>query len=144
MMGLLGGGVIWIISVLKVGIGDVISNLLLGWLGYSPYFSTSANSANVLNDLLSVTWLLAVIGGLLVWAIIGGLAVLRHAVLRLLLWRSHTFPWQAAPFLKDARARILVQRVGGGYRFVHRLLLDYFADLQAGTSAPSPPTAPPP
>ncbi len=72
-------------------------------------------------------WLLAVSGGLLVWASYGGLAILRHAVLRLLLRRTHTFPWRAAPFLEDAKARILLRRVGGGYSFMHRLLLDYFA-----------------
>jgi len=55
-------------------------------------------------------------------------AVLRHYILRFYLWRTHLFPWNAVRFLDDARSRMLLQRVGGGYSFVHRLLLDYFDD----------------
>lgn len=150
-MGLLSGGIIWLISMLVFGLQGGLGNMLDYWLGL-PYSGLPNNVlSGTLNQALSdardfglnIGWLLAVSGGLLVWTMMGGLAVLRHSVLRLLLWRLHTFPWQAARFLEDARARILVQRVGGGYRFIHRLLLDYFADLQTGTSAPSPPTAPP-
>jgi len=65
----------------------------------------------------------------------GGLAVLRHYVIRLLLAHVHSFPWRAPQFLEEATARILLRRVGGGYTFVHRLLLEYFATLD---------TAPPP
>jgi eukaryotic-like serine/threonine-protein kinase len=32
-------------------------------------------------------------------------------------------------FLDYAADHVLLQRVGGGYRFVHILLRDYFADL---------------
>jgi DNA polymerase III delta prime subunit len=64
-------------------------------------------------------------------------AVLQHYILRFWLWRSHLFPLQAVPFLEDATARILLRRVGGGYSFTHRLLLDYFADLKKTSSAPS-------
>jgi hypothetical protein len=55
------------------------------------------------------------------------MAILRHAVLRLLLQRTHTFPLKAVPFLEDAKTRILLRREGGGYSFMHRLLLEYFA-----------------
>ncbi len=72
-------------------------------------------------------------GGLLAWVVSGGLAVLRHYVIRFLLARSHTFPWHAPRFLEEATARILLRRVGGGYSFPHRLLLDYFADLPQET-----------
>ena len=65
---------------------------------------------------------------LIVWVAAGGLTILRHYLLRLLLARSHTFPWQARSFLDDATARVLLRRIGGGYGFVHRRLLDYFAN----------------
>lgn len=56
-------------------------------------------------------------------------------LLRFWLWRSHLFPWRRVSFLKDATARILLRQVGDGYSFTHRLLLDYFADLdQKGSS----------
>jgi hypothetical protein len=55
--------------------------------------------------------------------------VVQHYTLRFWLRRSQVFPWRAVDFLEDARARHFLLRVGGGYRFAHRLLLDYFADL---------------
>jgi hypothetical protein len=64
----------------------------------------------------------------------GGWAVLRHVVLRWVLHRRYVFPWHAQVFLNDATARILVRRVGGGYSFIHRLLLEYFANLDDGNS----------
>lgn len=63
----------------------------------------------------------------------GLLVVVRHFVLRIWLWRTEVFPWNAPRFLDDARARILLRRIGGGYSFTHRLLLDYFADLNMVT-----------
>jgi GTPase SAR1 family protein len=55
---------------------------------------------------------------------------LKLYILRFYLWRTHTFPWKAVSFLENATARILLRRVGSGYSFIHRLLLDYFADLE--------------
>lgn len=59
----------------------------------------------------------------------GGLVVIQHYVLRFLLWRAGLLPWGLVPFLDGAVERIFLRRVGGGYIFVHRLLLDYFAGL---------------
>lgn len=36
-------------------------------------------------------------------------------------------PWIYPHFLDYAAERILLRKVGGGYIFVHRLLLEYFA-----------------
>jgi hypothetical protein len=33
-------------------------------------------------------------------------------------------------FLDEAAERLLLRKVGGGYIFVHRLLLEYFASLE--------------
>jgi hypothetical protein len=43
-------------------------------------------------------------------------------------------PWQALAFFNDACDRALLKRVGGTYRFIHRLALEYFADLSAEPS----------
>ena len=67
--------------------------------------------------------------GLLVGLLIGGWACIQHTVLRLLLWRSGAIPWNYSQFLDFATERILLRKVGGGYIFVHRMLLDYFASL---------------
>ncbi|GHO83567.1 NACHT domain-containing protein [Dictyobacter formicarum] len=67
--------------------------------------------------------------GLLVGLLIGGWACIQHIVLRVLLWRSEAMPRNYAKFLDFATERILLRKVGGGYIFVHRLLLDYFAAM---------------
>jgi hypothetical protein len=59
----------------------------------------------------------------------GGLASFRHYVLRFLLWRAGSVPWRYVPFLDYAAECILLRKVGGGYIFIHRLLLEYFASL---------------
>jgi len=71
--------------------------------------------------------IVGVSAGLLTGLQRGGLACLRHYVLRLLLWRTGSVPWLYAQFLDYAAEHILLRKVGGGYIFLHRLLLDYFA-----------------
>jgi NACHT domain len=71
--------------------------------------------------------------GLLVGLLIGGWACIQHTVLRVLLWRSGAIPWNYSQFLDFATERILLRKVGGGYIFVHRLLLDYFSSLVPGS-----------
>ncbi|SRR6266487_127945 len=61
----------------------------------------------------------------------GGLICIQHVILRILLWRSGSIPWNYPRFLDYAAERILLRKVGGGYIFVHRLLLDYFASLDS-------------
>lgn len=72
-------------------------------------------------------------GGILSGFLYGGLICLRHLVLRVLLWRTHVFPWKATAFLDDATTRVLLRRVGSGYSFSHRLLMDYFVELERET-----------
>ncbi len=59
----------------------------------------------------------------------GGVAVLSHFLLRYYLWRSGVIPWNFVTFLDFAASRILLRRIGGGYMFYHRLILEYFASL---------------
>ncbi len=84
--------------------------------------------------------------GLIFGLVGGGLAYLQHYGLRFLLWRSGAMPWRYVRFLKETTERILLQRVGGGYRFIHPLFLDYFASLGTPVpplSVPSPPSRQP-
>jgi NACHT domain len=81
-----------------------------------------------LNYGLNFGWFAGLCGGLLAWSMYGGLATVRHYSIRLLLSQAHTFPRHIQAFLDDATTRILLRRVGGGYSFAHRLLLDHFAD----------------
>ena len=56
----------------------------------------------------------------------GLLAYLQHRRLRAILHDRGSFPADAAGFLNLAAERNLLRKVGGGYTFVHALLLDYF------------------
>ena len=57
----------------------------------------------------------------------GGLDAIEHLTLRLLLrWRGF-IPRRYADFLDYATRLIFLQKVGSGYIFIHRQLLDYFA-----------------
>ena len=57
----------------------------------------------------------------------GFLAWLQHWRLRSILHDRGDFPDDATAFLNLAAERNLLRKVGGGYTFVHALLLDYFS-----------------
>jgi hypothetical protein len=59
----------------------------------------------------------------------GGRAWLHHFALRLVLWYNNFAPLRYIRFLDYATARIFLHKVGGGYIFIHRYLLEYFASL---------------
>lgn len=62
-------------------------------------------------------------------SLFGGIAVSKHVFLRLISRRRNQMPMNIAKFLDYASSRILMRKVGGGYVFIHRLLLEYFAEL---------------
>jgi hypothetical protein len=57
----------------------------------------------------------------------GGQDAIQHGVLRMILVRQRYIPRRYDGFLDHSVRLVLLQKVGGGYRFVHRLLQDYFA-----------------
>lgn len=67
--------------------------------------------------------------GLMVGLVFGGGACIQHFVLRWILKQKGSLPWRYARFLEEVKGYALLQRVGGGYQFVHLLLQDYFASL---------------
>jgi transcriptional regulator with XRE-family HTH domain/energy-coupling factor transporter ATP-binding protein EcfA2 len=72
--------------------------------------------------------------GAFFWLLSGGIACIQHLLLRILLWRRGSIPWNYTRFLNGAADLGLLHRVGGGYVFFHRLLQEYFATLDG--SAP--------
>ncbi len=60
---------------------------------------------------------------------LGGMDVIQHYVLRRLLVREQHAPWKYSSFLDYASDRIFLRKVGGGYIFVHRLLMEHFAAM---------------
>ena len=69
-----------------------------------------------------------------------GFVCFQHLILRFLLWRSGCIPWNYARFLDYAAERIFLQKVGGGYIFVHRTLLEHFAQMNQVSTVPIPVT----
>ena len=75
------------------------------------------------------------LGSGLFFGLVGGLqngssAYLKHYVLRFLLWRNDYAPLNYIRFLDYAAERVFLRKVGGGYIFTHRLLMEYFATLE--------------
>jgi hypothetical protein len=68
----------------------------------------------------------------------GGGNLVKHFLIRWLLWANGDIPWNYSQFLDYAAGRVLLRKVGGGYIFMHRLLQAYFANL-----APAGPAQPP-
>lgn len=58
----------------------------------------------------------------------GGAACLQQLIVRSILRSAEKLPWNLARILDHATDRIILQRVGGGYIFQHRLLQEYFAN----------------
>lgn len=73
--------------------------------------------------------MLGLVFGLLASLWFGGLDIIQHFTLRFILCLNGIMPWNYARFLDYAAERIFLRKVGGGYIFIHRLLLEYFAAL---------------
>ena len=78
------------------------------------------------------------LGGLLVGLRFGGFAALQHIALRILLAHRCHAPWNFATCLDEAVSRSLMTRVGGGYRFYHRQLQEYFTTHEQPTLPVAP------
>jgi CHAT domain/NACHT domain len=63
-------------------------------------------------------------------ALIPGISVIKHITLRVILYLKKYIPWNYARFLDYATERIFLQKVGGGYIFIHRLLQEHFSSLK--------------
>jgi hypothetical protein len=90
-------------------------------VGYINEIPANSDVIYGVGDAAAVTYLF--------WLINGGFATVQHLMLRIRLWQTGSMSWRYVRFLDYAYERILLRRVGGGYMFVHKLLLDYFASL---------------
>jgi hypothetical protein len=76
----------------------------------------------------SILGTLTILGPLLL-LMYGWDAVIKHYVLRIILSKNGNIPWKLIPFLNHCVDLIFLRRVGGGYIFIHRLLMEHFADM---------------
>ena len=75
--------------------------------------------------------------GLLVGGVMGcflslvpGIACIQHFTLRLILFIKNNAPWNYSNFLNYSTERLFIQKVGGGYIFIHRMLMEHFAQMK--------------
>ncbi|GAB4446267.1 MAG: hypothetical protein OHK0015_49350 [Chloroflexi bacterium OHK40] len=122
------------------GVGD-LAFLILGWLQAQtgvPIISDGRGPAG------SMPWLetragvaLVAIGGLILTTLrYGGDTVGKHLALRWVLALGDKLPWRVERFLDECEERVLMRRIGGGYAFIHRLILEHFANSTAGREPP--------
>jgi hypothetical protein len=60
---------------------------------------------------------------------LGGLDVIKHYILRSILYLTGQIPRKYSHFLDHANQLNFLQKVGGGYIFLHRLLLEHFGAI---------------
>ncbi len=92
-LGLLGAAIIVGISFLTSAIGSELSYTL-----YIAMYHASAEVSYTWDLGLGDFWLCGLSAWFVLWLATGGLTILRHYTLRLLLARSHTFPLRAQRF----------------------------------------------
>jgi len=109
--GLIGGAVVPIVAI----------------VGSRDYFT----SETVIGITLFCILFIAVVGAFA----FGGLAVIQHFTLRLILACTGVIPWRYARFLNFAARQLLLQRVGPGYRFIHDLVLERIASEDIAQTA---------
>jgi hypothetical protein len=131
--GLIFGGLV----VLLVGIWGMQLTQSFLWQAYE---SSGAGDHPMVDQ--SSEWnlagagLLAMFSFFLLWVAVcagaryGGFDVIKHFILRFFLWQRSVGPLNYRRFLDDLVRLVLIQKVGGGYIFIHRLLLDYFAQCR--------------
>jgi hypothetical protein len=66
----------------------------------------------------------------------GGLTVIKHLILRFMLRLTGKTPTNLTDFLDYSSESILMRKVGGGYMFIHRMLMDYFAESERAKEKP--------
>jgi hypothetical protein len=114
---------------IKLSLKNSFIAFLIAWLAISLSVGLSVGLIlglrNGLMGQLAIAWMT----GLIIGLNRGGSAVVKHYALRLILWLSGYTPRNFVAFLDHCTKLILLKKVGGGYIFIHRILLEYFADI---------------
>ncbi|MCC6615595.1 MAG: NACHT domain-containing protein [Anaerolineae bacterium] len=123
----------------SLGLGGAMAN---GLIGFSSVLDRTTPSQGIWDTFLLglimaptlglAGWLLAgqVFGsslGLAIGLTRGPFDIIRHLILRCLLYAEQNTPLRFDKLLYHARDRRLMRQVGGGFIFIHRYVLEYFA-----------------
>jgi hypothetical protein len=117
------------------GIWKSLQNVVIDWLfvglSFGLIFGLIFGLFGVLFGGLSVGLIIGLSVGLSVGLIFGMIVTgqdrISPFILRFILYPNGYIPWNYARFLDYATDRLFLQRVGGGYRFMHDLLRQHFA-----------------
>lgn len=124
---LLGGGA-WLLFGIFFGVVySVLLHLIFHLFGI-PYSEYSRYFPKDTGIVMGLTYGLIV--GAFFWLRNGGTACILHFSLRLLLWQAGCTPWCYSRFLDYAAQQVILQKLGGGYIFIHRLLLEHFEKFE--------------
>ena len=85
----------------------------------------------LINEVLVTNLATGLLFGILIGVVRSGTPAIKHLVLRVILWFNGYISWNYAKFLDYSTNRLFLQRVGGGYRFMHDSLRQHFAQKYA-------------
>ncbi len=122
--GTIGGSISGLVFYIDLWIRNNIGKEIIWWI-----YVDSTDPATELFFGLKIGLSVGLIGGLINGQSLG-LICLQHLILRIILSCNGYIPWNYARFLDYASERIFLQKVGGGYIFIHRLLLEHFSSLR--------------
>jgi len=122
--------------MLVVGFYSCLLGGLAGFLAFIEGFTNVLIGSSTIGGLvISVVYRLGIglgagVGiGLYAGLFYGGAAYIQHFILRLFLYQSNSIPLNYVTFLDHCVDLIFLRRVGGGYIFIHRLLMEHFAEM---------------
>ncbi|OAB56069.1 hypothetical protein AY600_09030 [Phormidium willei BDU 130791] len=113
------------------GIYNRLINSLIFSIVFMPFGILIPTALHYFDRQMQLSQILALgaVMGFLMGAITSGLgSAIQHLAPRITLWLFGYAPWNYSKFLRYCTDRGFLQRVGGGYRFVHALLRDHFAE----------------
>jgi hypothetical protein len=90
---------------------------LAGGLTAPDYFIASTIAASYFGFFITILFL-------------GGFNAIVHYEIRTVLYFCKKVPLHLVDFLDHCVDRIFLQKVGGGYIFIHRMLMEYFSELE--------------
>jgi len=120
-----------LIITLAVGFSEGLLVLIVALL-FSE-FNLESITFNFIVTLARVYLVDGLIAGLIGSMMSGGGTVIQHFTLRFLLFLDGKLPWGLTPFLDSTVNHIILRRIGGGYSFIHRILLEYFVMVQSAS-----------
>jgi len=108
-----------------------IKNFLISFVLFGSTFGLAIGLLRTIAtiDLVILLEVFGLIIGFMIALLYGGKFVIYHFILKFVLYKKKTFPWDIVLFLDYATKLIFLRRVGGGYIFVHRLLMEHFAEM---------------